>query len=194
MANGPRYRVPLKRRKTGKTDYYQRRGMLKSGETRAVIRKTSKNMLVQFVDAKPDGDVTLVTSNSRHLQGFGWKITGGNIPAAYLTGYLTGKKAVKAGSESAIADLGLQVTSRGGRIFATLKGLIDAGIEIPANEAIFPEEDVLKGAHIASLSKHLEENNKDALKRFAKYKSAKQKIDGIAKSVDKVKKAIDAEF
>lgn len=194
MAHGPRFRVKLKRRRNGKTDYYQRRDLLKSGRTRAVVRKTAKNFSVQFVDAKPNGDITLSSASTRQLKNYGWNVSGGNIPAAYLTGYLAGKKAVKAGVDDAIADLGLQITSKGGRIFAAVKGIIDAGIKIPANESVFPEDDVLHGAHIIAYAKFLKENNKEALDTFAKYKGVKQKVEALDKLVDKTKTAIDKEF
>jgi large subunit ribosomal protein L18 len=43
MARGPRYKVPRKRRRQGKTDYYFRYRVLKSGQkVRAVVRKTNK--------------------------------------------------------------------------------------------------------------------------------------------------------
>ncbi len=187
MANGPRYRVKLRRRREGKTDYYQRRDMLKSGKIRAVIRKSSKNIQIQFVEALPDGDKTLAAASSLNLKDYGWKITGGNIPAAYLTGYLAGKKAVAKDIEFAIADLGLQTTAKGGRIFAALKGVIDAGLKIPVNEAVFPEEDIIKGAHIKNASDEI-------LEKFAKYKKAKVKVDGVGKLLDKTISAIDKKF
>ncbi|MDH5403652.1 MAG: 50S ribosomal protein L18, partial [Candidatus Heimdallarchaeota archaeon] len=123
MAKGPRYRVPLKRRAEGKTSYYQRRELLKSGMIRLVIRRSTKNMRVQFIDALPNGDIVKTSSDSMQLKNFGWNLTGGNIPAAYLTGYLAGKKAKGAGIENAILDLGLQTNSYGGRIYAALKGV-----------------------------------------------------------------------
>ncbi|MCY3411214.1 MAG: 50S ribosomal protein L18 [Candidatus Heimdallarchaeota archaeon] len=187
MAKGPRYRVPLRRRREGKTDFYSRRELLKSGRVRAVIRKSSKNMQIQFVEALPDGDKTLASSNSLQLKDFGWNITGGNIPAAYVTGYLAGKRALAAGIDDAIADLGLQVRQKGGRIYAALKGIIDAGLEIPASDIVFPEEDILKGAHLKNTSEELREN-------FARYKEAKQNIDELDKLVEKTIKAIDKKF
>jgi large subunit ribosomal protein L18 len=152
-------------------------------------------MRVQFIEAKPNGDFTLSDSSSYNLSNYGWKLSGANIPAAYLTGYLAGKKAIKAGIEDAILDLGLQSNTRGSRIYATLKGIIDAGVDVPASEDIFPEEDVLKGSHIEIAGNSIKEEDEDKFKKtFSKYTTNKVKIDGIPKLVDKVKKEIDGKF
>lgn len=195
MAKGPRYRVQLRRRREGKTDYYARRELLKSGKTRVVIRRSTKHMRVQFIEALPNGDKTLSDSISSQLNKFGWPITGGNIPAAYLTGYLAGKRALKAGVSEGILDLGLQTNQKGSRIYAALKGVTDAGITIPVNDVIYPGEEVINGSHIVNSSaSYKEEDAKLYKKVFAKYEKQKVKPDGLDKLVKKVKKAIDAEY
>ena len=78
----------------------------------------------------------------------GWSLSTGSIPAAYLTGYLAGKKAKKAGVEKAVLDIGLKVPAKGAGCFAALKGMLDAGLEIPHGEGIFPSEERIKGHHI----------------------------------------------
>ena len=192
MARGPIYRVKLRRRRSGKTDYYQRRELLKSGELRLVIRRSTKHMRVQFVEARPNGDITLATGSSTELSQFNWNLSGGNIPAAYLTGYLAGKRALKQGVDEAILDIGLQRNTQGSRIYAALKGAIDAGIYVPANDKIFPTKDVLKGSHIKTISEYLKkEDSKEFKKKFAKYSKAKVKPSDIGKLVDKTKSAID---
>ena len=145
MATGPRYRVKLRRRREGKTDYYLRRELLKSGRHRLVIRRSTKHMRVQFVKAMPDGDQTLIDATSYKLSDFGWKNKGGNLPASYLTGYLAGKMALAEGIEDGILDLGLQSNTKRSRIYAALKGVIDAGVSIPASDSIFPEEEAING-------------------------------------------------
>ncbi len=195
MGNGPRYRVKLKRRRQGRTNYYKRRDMLKSGKLRVVIRKSTKHVAIQFIEAKPDGDITLSGSTSGHLIAFGWNITGGNIPAAYLAGYLAGKKAIKAGITEGILDLGLQVNSYGGRIYSALKGVVDAGVDVPVNESIFPEEEIFKGGHIKKKAQWLKEDDKDLYKTtYSMYSSNKvdpTKLDALVK---KVVTAIDKEY
>ncbi len=44
--------------------------MLKSSKTRLVIRRSTKHMRVQFVNALPDGDITLVDTSSYGLKKF----------------------------------------------------------------------------------------------------------------------------
>ena len=192
MADGPRYRVKLRRRREGKTNYYARREMLKSSKTRLVIRRSTKHMRVQFVNALPDGDITLVDTSSYGLKNFGWKLNGNNIPSAYLTGYLAGKRAKDMGINDAILDIGLQSNTRGSRIYSGLKGVLDAGVSIPTGDDIFPEEDIIRGDHIKNAA---ESYSKSELKKlFSTY--AKNKIDAtkIAGVVDKAIKSIDLNF
>ena len=195
MGNGPRYRVKLKRRRQGRTNYYKRRDMLKSGKLRVVIRKSTKHIAIQFVEAKPDGDITLSGSTSGHLAAFGWTISGGNIPAAYLAGYLAGKKALKVGITEGILDLGLQVNAYGGRIYSALKGVVDAGIDVPVDDSIFPKEEIFKGEHIKKKAQWLKEDDKDLYKKiYSRYTSNKvdpTKLDALVK---KVITSIDKEY
>lgn len=143
------FRIQHKRRRKKKTDYRSRLALIKSGKTRVVIRKSLNNISVQFIDYRPDGDVTIISAVSTELKKFGWKGLGGNIPAAYLTGYLAGKRAKDKKIVEAILDLGLQISTKGSRIYGALKGVLDAGIKIPYSEKILPSEDRLKGKHIS---------------------------------------------
>ena len=45
-------------------------------------------------------------------------------------------------------DIGLAANSKGGRVYAALKGMSDAGLEIPHSEDVYPDEERLNGAHI----------------------------------------------
>jgi len=167
MATGPRYRVKLRRRREGKTNYYKRRELLKSGMTRLVIRRSTKHMRVQFIVAQPNGDKTLAD-------------------------YLGGKKALAAGVEEAILDLGLQSNTQGSRIYAALQGVIDAGVEIPVGEDIFPTEETIKGEHIIAAAESYDKA--DFKKVFATYSKNKVSADKIPSMVDKVVKSIDGKF
>ncbi|MGD0057563.1 MAG: 50S ribosomal protein L18 [Methanomassiliicoccales archaeon] len=148
MAQGPRYKLPFRRRREGKTDYRQRARLLRARIPRAVVRISLKNTTVQFIDYDSGGDKVLASANSKELAEMGWNISTGNIPAAYLTGYLAGKKAKKAGIEQAVLDIGLKVPVKGAGCFAALKGMLDAGLEIPHGEDILPSEERVKGRHI----------------------------------------------
>ncbi|HPX72961.1 MAG TPA: hypothetical protein PKW51_03560, partial [Methanoregulaceae archaeon] len=67
MATGPRYFVPFRRRKEGKTDYYKRAKLVVSDRPRMVVRKTNRQILIQLVTAEMDGDRTLVSASSAEL-------------------------------------------------------------------------------------------------------------------------------
>ena len=65
--------------------------------------------------------------------------------ASYLTGLIAGKNALKNDIEEAVYDIGLMEPVKGSRVFAVLKGLIDAGLEIPRGEEKFPTYDRISG-------------------------------------------------
>lgn len=158
MATGPRYKVAFRRRREGRTDYRQRRALLRSRVPRAVVRISLRHASVQLVEYDAKGDRIVATAHSRELLDMGWRASTGNLPAAYLTGYLAGKRAKKKGVEEAVLDIGLREPIKGAACFATLKGLLDAGIEVPHSDKILPSEDRVKGKHInADLEKMIEE-------------------------------------
>ncbi|UCE73486.1 MAG: 50S ribosomal protein L18, partial [Methanomassiliicoccales archaeon] len=72
MAHGPRYRVPRRRRREGKTDYTRRINQLKSDHPRAVIRKSLRNIRVQFVEFQTKGDRVIIGAEGYELEKFGW--------------------------------------------------------------------------------------------------------------------------
>jgi large subunit ribosomal protein L18 len=143
------FRIQHKRRRKKKTDYKKRLGLVKSGKTRLVIRRSLNNISVQFIDYKLDGDITIASAFSTELKKFGWNGLAGNIPAAYLTGYLAGKRAKDKKIVEAILDSGLQTSTKESRIYSALKGVLDSGIKIPHSEKILPNEERLKGKHIS---------------------------------------------
>lgn len=148
---------PFKRRLKKKTNYKKRLALLKSGKTRLVIRKSLSNISVQFINYKPEGDETVVSANSVELKKFGLK-HGGNLPAAYLTGLLAGKRAKEKNIKEAVLDIGLQTSTKGSRIYAALKGVLDSGINVPHSKEILPAEDRIKGKHISeAIEKQFEE-------------------------------------
>lgn len=170
MARGPKFRVPFRRRREGKTDYYLRQRLLRSRKPRVVIRKTLKSMIVQVTQAKPEGDFVLASAFSKELKKSGWLGGSGNTPSSYLTGYLAGVRASKKGIKEAVLDIGLSTPSNGSRIFAALKGFVDAGIAVNHDKEILPSEQRIKGEHIANYAKGLAEKNPEVYqKRFSEY-------------------------
>ena len=79
----------------------------------------------------------------------GWKGSKTNVPASYLSGMLAAKRALKAGIDSAVLDIGRITPTPGGRAFATLKGLVDGGMKIPHSDNLFPSDDRISGKHIS---------------------------------------------
>ncbi len=153
MATGSVYRVKFRRVRSGKTDYRARKQLLISRKPRLVIRKSSKNTTVQIIVPAKTGDTTVASANAGDLKKYGYTGGTGNITAAYLTGLLLGYRAKKTGQKEAILDAGLYHTTRGGRLFAALKGAVDAGMEIPHDPEIFPKDERITGKHIDTYRK-----------------------------------------
>ncbi|WP_225334777.1 MULTISPECIES: 50S ribosomal protein L18 [Halomicrobium] len=156
MATGPRYTVPMRRRREARTDYHQRLRLLKSGKPRLVARKSNKHVRAQLVTVGPDGDRTLAAAESRDLRDFGWEAPTGNVPAAYLTGLLAGRRAVEAGVEEAVLDIGLNTPTPGSKVFAVQEGAIDAGLEIPHNDDVLADWQRTRGAHVAEYAEQVD--------------------------------------
>lgn len=154
--------LKLKRRSEGKTNYKKRLKILLADKPRITIRKTLNNVLIQLIEYSPEGDKVMAYAHSNELRKFGWKFNNGNIPAAYLTGFLFGKKLKKKNIENDfVVDIGLNPSVKGSRIYAALKGMIDIGLNIPCSKEIFPTEDRIKGKHISNeIEKEIEELKK----------------------------------
>ena len=148
LATGPRYRVPFRRRREGKTNYHVRYKLILSKKPRVVVRKSNASTTLQLVMAEQTGDKTLLTVNSRQLKDFGYTFSKSNLPAAYLTGLLFGKKMLALGISEGIADIGLHASTKGNRIYAAVKGVVDAGVDVPHSPEIFPTEERISGKHI----------------------------------------------
>ena len=177
MARGPRYRRPFRRRVEGKTNYQRRLRLLKSRKLRLVIRASNNHVRVQIVESKIGGDKVLISAFSKELTSkFEWTANTGNIPAAYLTGYLAGLRAKKNKIEEAILDLGMFYHRT--RVLAAFKGVIEAGIEIPHREEFFTDDigEKINGSQIEKYAKLLK---KDEPERYEQVFSGylKNKVD-----------------
>jgi len=148
MAKKVTYKVKNRRRRDGQTNYGKRLMLLKSEKPRFVVRLSNKKVVVQAIEYKPEGDKTLVNTTSLELKKYGWKGTNGNVCAAYLTGLLCGKKALGKGIKEGVLDIGLQTPVRGSNVFAALKGLVDAGVNVPHDAKALPPEENVLGKHI----------------------------------------------
>lgn len=145
-------RTLKRRRKEHKTDYAKRIKLLKSGSPRVVFRKTNKYLIAQYVKSKKAQDKIEEGISSKALIKYGWpKDFGGSfksIPAAYLTGFLIGKRILSKKLDTPIVDTGMIRDLHKNKIFAFLKGLRDSGIKIKCKEERFPSEDRIKGKHL----------------------------------------------
>jgi len=145
MATGPRYRVPMRRRREGRTNYYSRLALLLSKENRIVVRKSTRNIQIQLIAPTPVGDVTFSSAISTELGKYGYNGPTGNTTAAYLTGLLFGLRSIQKGYEYGILDIGLHASTPGSRVYAALKGIVDSGVEIPHDESVFPSDERIRG-------------------------------------------------
>jgi large subunit ribosomal protein L18 len=192
MAKGSSYRVHLRRRREGKTDYQARKALVTSRKPRLVTRASIKNVEVQIIIAKPHGDEVLASANSRELiKSYGWRAPTGNIPASYLTGLLCGVKAKAAGIKEAILDIGLVSPTKGSKIFAVLSGVVDAGVEVPHSEEKIVKER-MKGEHIAKYAKSLGANSEEYTAKFSQYTAQGVAPEKIVEHFTKVKADIIA--
>ena len=148
---GNNRRSIFRRRKAGLTDYRRRLKLLRGQMPRAVVRISNTRTTCQLVTWAADGDLVEVTvTGSDLVKKYGWPSNRSlkSVPASYLVGYAMGKAALAAGSSEAVLDIGLAASTRGGRVYAALKGMSDAGLEIPHSEDVYPDEVRLNGAHV----------------------------------------------
>ena len=191
MVKGSQYNLRYRRRRSGTTDYRKRKRLVLSGLPRLVVRPANKHITVQIVEAQATGDRVLASAHSSELKEYAWKGPGGNLPAAYLTGLLVGVKAKSKGVEKAILDLGLFTHSKGTRILSSVKGALDAGLNIPHDEEILPGEERLTGKHIADYGVTLSHSNPDLYgKLFSKNIDNNLSPEQITDNFESVKKEI----
>ncbi len=157
--------VLYRRRREQKTNYKQRLKLLASRKLRLVVRFTNQRVISQLVKFEEKGDKIVAEADSTALKKLGWDYSGKNFPAAYLTGLLIGKNAVKKGFTEAILDAGLKSPLKKSKTYAFLKGVLDGRLNVPHGDDMFPAEDRITGKHIND-------------KIVSAFKTVKQKING----------------
>jgi len=145
------YTLRFKRKRLGKTNYKKRLKLLSASKPRLIIRKSLNNMIAQIVEYNEKGDRVILSAHSSELKKYGWELSKGNLPAAYLVGLLVSNKAKKKNIQKLVLDIGLQKSVKGSRIYSLVKGCIDNGLDVPCSKDIFPAEDRIKGKHIDKL-------------------------------------------
>jgi large subunit ribosomal protein L18 len=196
MARGPRYSVLFRRRRNGRTNFHYRKSLILSNQPRFAVRISLRNVKVQTINAELIGDTILCSAQSSELvKDFNWRGGTGNIPAAYLTGFLAGKKALQNGLSAGVLDIGVTNSIYGNRSYATLKGLVDAGIDIPHNEKVYPPEERIRGEHIANYAKYLaDQETPEPPQQFNLYKKRGLNPQKFPSHFDQVKGAIDKKY
>ena len=175
--------VQFARKLSGRTNYRKRLALLKSSLPRLVVRKTLGSIILQVIDFEAAGDKVKVTVTSKKLRELGWKHSCKNIPAAYLAGMLLAKAALAGKIGEVTPDIGLQSVTRGGKIFAALKGAKDAGLSFQLSDEVVPSNDAITGAKIAAYAKSAKPT------QFSKAGSAVVKI---TEDFEKIKAAISS--
>ncbi len=140
------YSKILRRLREEKTNYKKRGTMLMGKRDFITVNITNENTQVQILKPGMTGDKVVASAHSRYLLEKGWKGSRKSVPAAYLTGYLAGKKALGQGAKDAILYTGTKRYTQ--RMAAALKGVIDAGVKVPADKETFPSDDRINGDHL----------------------------------------------
>ncbi len=160
-----RYIHTIKRIRQHKTNYRKRAAILIGRHHFITIKVTNQNVLTRLLDPDIKGDKVLATAHSRELVKQGWSGSLNSLPACYLTGILLGKKCLEKNFDSGVLYTGLNPFTS--RVAACLKGIVDAGVHVPASEDSFPEQDRLEGNHIADYAKLLQQDKSKYESRFS---------------------------
>ena len=182
----------LNKKNKSRTNYRKRLKLLKGKGMRLVIRKSLKHTTIQLIEYYEKGDKVITASSSKELEKlFNWKLNGSSIPSAYLVGFLIGKKlkGEKKKNKGIILDIGNSHPAKGSAIFSALKGVLDAGIDIPHSPDIFPSESAIKGAAIAEYFKKLKTNT-NSKNQFSGYLNDNVDVAQIQKNFEDLKKKI----
>jgi len=129
---------------------------------------SNKNVSSQFLRPMVRGDEVIASAHSRQLIKLGWKGSMKSTPACYLLGLLAGRKALEKGVKDAILYSGVVPFVKGSRTAAFVKGVMDAGVEIPFGKEALPDDKRLSGKAIADYASKLKGEDKELYeKRFS---------------------------
>jgi large subunit ribosomal protein L5e len=94
-----RFQVKFRRRREGKTDYYQRKRLITQRKNkyntpkwRFVVRRTNNRIICQVVWSTIAGDKVKTSADSSELRNYGLEAGLSNYAAAYATGLLTARR------------------------------------------------------------------------------------------------------
>merc|ERR1711881_276960 len=204
---------------------------------RFVVRFTNKDIICQVVSSQIKGDICHAAAYAHELPRYGVKVGLTNYSAAYCVGLLCARRLLqKYGLDSkfegttevtaefedafvhgndedgpsafhALLDVGLKRTSLGSKIFSTMKGAFDGGLEIPHSEKKFYGYDAeekeydagenrerILGGHVCTYMNNLQEEEEDEFKaKFSAYVAAGLSGDDLEDMYLNCHKAIRAD-
>lgn len=167
MAKNAAYKVSLKRRREGKTNYYKRYVQVLSGKLRLVVRYSNKYVWVQIVKPTVLGDVVIAAAHSKELYKlFDWRGGGKNTSASYLTGLLAAVRARYMNVNECALDIGLKTPSKGSKVFAVAKAFRDVGIAVNVDEEMIPDNSRIRGEVLAKYAEELFNRDPEQFKRL----------------------------
>jgi large subunit ribosomal protein L18 len=191
LGKGASYRVPYRRRRENKTDYASRRILATSEYPRLVVRVSNTSIIAQIIKSEIEGDYILTQTSSHELKkNYGWIASGKNIPAAYLIGYIIGKKAFDEGIEIVNLDMGLKRVTIGNKVFALVQGANDAGLEIPVDSDVIPSQEAINGQVIADYAENIDDPI-EYERRFSVYLRRGLRPEALPSHFDEVKTRIE---
>jgi large subunit ribosomal protein L18 len=163
----------LKRIRTHKTNYRKREALLISKQDFVTIKISNQNVIAQVLKPEIQGDIVRVSTHSRELRRYGWKGSLNSLPACFLVGLVLGRKALEKGVDKAVLYIGNKPFTS--RIAACMKGIVQAGINIPISSESYPTEHRLNGQHIAEYAHKIKTED---INKYNKYFSSLLK-DGL---------------
>jgi len=191
LGKGASYRVPYRRRRENKTDYASRRILATSEYPRLVVRVSNTSIIAQIIKSEIEGDYILTQTSSHELKkNYSWIASGKNIPAAYLIGYIIGKKALDQGIEIVNLDMGLKRVTSGNKVFALVQGANDAGLEIPVDSDVIPSQEAINGQVIADYAEKIDDPI-EYERRFSVYLRRGLRPEALPSHFDEVKTRIE---
>src|SRR6188474_737248 len=159
------YTSTFRRIRERKTNYRKREKLLVGKKDFVTVNVSDQNISAQLIRPELLGDKVMASVHSNELLSYGWKGSRKNIPSCYLVGLLLGKKCLQKKISSAILYIGKRHFTT--KIAACLKGLSEAGLEMPFSKNILPSEDRIQGNHIADYAKKLKANDDVYKSRFS---------------------------
>ena len=151
------YTSTFRRIRERKTNYRKREKLLIGKKDFVTVNVSDQNVSAQLI--RPDllGDKVMASVHSNELLSYGWKGSRKNIPSCYLVGLLLGKKCIQKKITRAILYIGKRHFTT--KIAACLKGMSEAGLEMPFSKEILPTEERIQGNHIAEYAKKIKSND-----------------------------------